>query len=63
MNLELAKKPFQCLEYLVAHELAHLIERHHNERFIAIMDKHLPRWRRDRAELNSAPLAHETWTY
>ena len=63
LNLELAKKPAPCLEYLVVHELAHLIERHHNDRFIAIMDKHLPQWRLHREELNSAPLAHETWTY
>lgn len=63
LNLELAKKPTQCLEYLVVHELAHLLERHHNERFIAIMNKHLPQWRLHREELNSAPLAHETWSY
>lgn len=63
LNLELAKKPVQCLEYLVVHELAHLIERHHDEKFISIMDKHLPQWRLHRAGLNSAPLAHETWSY
>ena len=63
LNLKLAKKPGQCLEYLVVHELAHLVERHHNDRFIAIMDKHLPQWRLHREELNSAPLAHETWSY
>jgi len=63
VNLELAKKPVRCLEYIVVHELAHLIERHHNDRFISIMDKHLPQWRLHRDELNSAPLAHETWSY
>jgi hypothetical protein len=63
LNLELAKKPALCLEYLVVHELVHLIERHHNDAFIAIMDKHLPQWRLFREELNSAPLAHETWSY
>ena len=63
LNLELAKKPAPCLEYLVVHELAHVIERHHNDRFVAILDKHLPHWRLHREELNSAPLAHETWTY
>lgn len=62
-NLELAKKPVRCLEYLVVHELTHLIERHHNERFLALMDEHLPRWRRARTELNAAALAHEDWTY
>jgi len=63
LNLELAKKPVQCLEYIVVHELAHLIERGHNDRFTAIMDKHLPPWRFRRQELNSAPLAHEAWNY
>lgn len=63
LNLELAKKPVRCLEYLVVHELVHLIERHHNDRFLALMDDHLPRWRQVRAELNAAPLAHEHWTY
>jgi predicted metal-dependent hydrolase len=63
LNLELAKKPVKCLEYLIVHELAHLLERRHNDRFIALMNKHLPQWRLHRAELNSAPLAHETWSY
>ena len=61
LNLELSKKPVQCLEYVVIHELAHLIERHHNDRFISIIDQHLPQWRLHRKELNSAPLAHESW--
>jgi hypothetical protein len=63
LNLELAKKPVQCLEYLVVHELMHLIERHHNDRFVSLMDRHLPNWRSRRQELNSAPLAHDTWSY
>jgi predicted metal-dependent hydrolase len=63
LNLELAKKPVQCLEYIVVHELVHLIERHHNDRFISIMDKHLPRWRWRRQELNAGPLAQEAWDY
>jgi len=63
LNLELAKKPVRCLEYIIVHELAHLVERHHNERFMAIMDQHLPQWRLHRQELNSAPLAHDSWTY
>lgn len=61
LNLELAKKPVQCLEYIVAHELVHLIERHHNERFVALMNQYLPQWQLHREELNAAPLAHETW--
>ncbi|MCA9470247.1 MAG: M48 family metallopeptidase, partial [Nitrospira sp.] len=63
LNLELIKKPVQCLEYIVVHELAHLIERLHNERFLEIMDHHLPTWRLHRQELNAAPLAHHTWDY
>jgi len=63
LNLELAKKPVQCLEYIVVHELVHLIERNHNDRFVALMNKHLPQWRHVRQELNSSPLAHDTWTY
>lgn len=63
LNLELAKKPAQCLEYIIVHELLHLTERHHNNRFISMMDKHLPQWRLYREELNSTPLAHETWSY
>lgn len=62
-NLELAKKPVQCLEYIVVHELVHLIERHHNDRFIALMDRHLPRWRQYRHQLDAAPLAHSDWAY
>jgi len=63
LNTELAKKPKECLEHVVVHELVHLIERHHNERFFAIMDRHMPQWRLHRQELNSAPLANETWNY
>ncbi len=62
-NLELAKKPLECLEYVVAHELVHLLERHHNDRFIAIMNQYLPRWRHIRELLNSTPLAHESWKH
>jgi predicted metal-dependent hydrolase len=63
LNLELAKKPVQCLEYIAVHELVHLNERHHNDRFVSIMDKHMPQWRLHRQKLNSEPLAHETWSY
>ncbi|MBI4270735.1 MAG: M48 family metallopeptidase [Candidatus Rokubacteria bacterium] len=63
LNLELAKKPAGCLEYIVVHELVHLIERHHNDRFIALMDRHLPQWRQYRHELDAAPLAHADWSY
>jgi predicted metal-dependent hydrolase len=63
LNLELAKKPVQCLEYIVVHELVHLIERHHNDKFAALMDHHLPDWRLRRDLLNQSPLAHEAWEY
>ncbi|SOE81033.1 Predicted metal-dependent hydrolase [Caballeronia arationis] len=63
LNLELAKKPVQCLEYVIVHEMVHLIERHHNDRFTALMDRHLPHWRTYRDELNQAPLADEDWTH
>jgi predicted metal-dependent hydrolase len=61
LNPELAKKNPRCLEYIVVHELAHLIERTHNDRFIELMDKHLPDWKARRDELNDAPLADEVW--
>ena len=61
LNLELAKKSPGCLEYVVVHELVHLMVRKHGERFLGLMDRHLPGWRRRRAELNAAPLAAERW--
>jgi predicted metal-dependent hydrolase len=61
LNLELIKKPPQCLEYVVVHELVHFFERSHSDRFVALMDKLLPRWRSIRDELNAAPLSHENW--
>lgn len=63
LNLELAKKPTECMEYIVVHELVHLLERHHNERFAALMDQHLPDWRLRRDVLSKSPLAHEEWAY
>lgn len=61
-NIELAKKDPRCLEYIVVHEMAHLRERGHGERFVALMDQYLPHWRAVRDELNAAPLADEAWT-
>jgi predicted metal-dependent hydrolase len=63
LNLELAKKPPECLEYILVHEMVHLLERHHNDAFRAYMDKFLPHWRLHRDALNSSPLAHEDWSY
>lgn len=61
LNLEIIKKPPQCLEYVVVHELAHFFERNHSDRFVALMDKLFPQWRTVRDELNAAPLSHEEW--
>jgi hypothetical protein len=63
LNLELAKKPPECLEYLIVHELSHLLVRHHDDRFRALMNRHLPRWRTIRRTLNTAPLSNESWAY
>jgi predicted metal-dependent hydrolase len=61
LNLELAKKPPSCLEYIVVHEMVHLLERHHNKRFRALMDQFFPQWQLHRAQLNQVPL--EDWRY
>jgi predicted metal-dependent hydrolase len=61
LNTELVKKPKDLLEYVVVHEMAHLIEPTHSERFIAILEEHYPSWREARAELNELPLAAENW--
>lgn len=62
-NLELAKKPVQCIEYIVLHELVHLLERHHNEHFTSLMDSYMPHWRLCRDTLNSGVLGYEEWKY
>lgn len=61
LNLELIKKPQECLEYIVVHELAHFIQRNHSEKFVALLDRFQPHWRLAREELTSQPLAHEDW--
>lgn len=63
LNLELAKKPIECMEFILVHELVHLHERHHNEQFRALMNKHMPNWKERRDLLNSLPLAYEDWSY
>lgn len=63
LNLELAKKPFECIEYIIVHEMVHLLERNHNDRFTAYMDKYLPQWRHLREELNRLPVSHVDWKY
>lgn len=63
LNSELAKKPPQCLEYLVVHEMVHLLEPTHNERFVSLMNRFMPNWRNRKDLLNSLPVRHETWGY
>jgi predicted metal-dependent hydrolase len=61
LNTELVKKPKHLLEYVIVHEMAHLLEPTHSDRFLAILDKHYPTWREERAELNELPLTAEAW--
>lgn len=61
LNTELVKKPKDLLEYVVVHEMLHLLEPTHSERFLALLEKHYPTWREARAELNELPLAAEAW--
>lgn len=63
LNTDLAKKPPECLEYIVVHELVHLLEPTHNERFVARLELHLPHWQLLRKRLNSLPVRHEEWDY
>lgn len=63
INLELAKKPEHCLEYIIVHEMVHLLERHHNEKFLYYMDTYLPNWRQLKTELNKLPVSHTDWSY
>ncbi len=63
LNTELAKKPKVCLEYIVMHEMAHLLETSHGPKFRALMDEHLPAWRETRRELNRLPIGHSGWGY
>lgn len=63
LNLELAKKPKECLEYIVVHEMVHVIERNHGTRFVALMDQFLPQWRQYKDDLNRLPLGHSNWRY
>jgi len=60
---EVARRPQRCVEYLLVHELVHLLEAKHGPKFVAIMDQHLPSWRRLRSLLNDGPLAHQNWSY
>ncbi len=61
LNTELVKKPKDLLEYVIVHEMIHLIEPRHSDHFIAILQEHYPTWREARLELNELPLAAEVW--
>lgn len=63
LNTDLAKKPPECLEYIVVHEMVHLLEPTHNKRFVSLMDQFMPKWRFYKEELNKLPVRHETWIY
>jgi predicted metal-dependent hydrolase len=63
INLELAKKPEHCLEYIIVHEMVHLLERHHNDRFLYYLNTYLPHWRQLKSELNKLPISHADWSY
>jgi predicted metal-dependent hydrolase len=63
LNTDLARKPSGCLEYILVHELLHLIEPTHNARFQSLMDKFMPQWRQARDEVNRLPVRHEDWAY
>ncbi len=63
LNTELAKKPKDCLEYIVLHEVVHFIEPTHNARFVALMDRFMPKWQFCRQRLNRLPVRHADWDY
>lgn len=63
LNTDLAKKPPQCLEYILVHELTHLLEPSHNARFQGLLDGFMPQWRQVKSELNRLPVRHEDWDY
>lgn len=63
LNSELAKKPPECLEYIVVHEMVHLLEPTHNRVFVALMDQFMPKWQFYRDNLNRLPVRHESWGY
>jgi predicted metal-dependent hydrolase len=63
LNTDLARKPRECLEYIVVHEMAHLLEPTHNARFMDLMKEYMPKWEFRRDVLNSLPVRHESWNY
>lgn len=63
LNTELVKKPKECLEYTIVHEMTHLLEPTHNARFIMLMDRFMPKWQFCKDKLNQLPVSHEDWIY
>jgi predicted metal-dependent hydrolase len=63
LNSELARKPRECLEYIVVHEMVHLLEHTHNRRFMSLMEQFMPRWQSYRELLNRLPVRREKWVY
>jgi predicted metal-dependent hydrolase len=63
LNTDLAKKPPGCLEYIMVHEMIHLLEPTHNARFVALMNQFIPKWQSHREVLNRLPVRHESWIY
>ncbi len=63
LNTDLAKKPRECLEYIVVHEMVHMLEPTHNTRFVTLMDRYMPQWHVCRDQLNQLPVCYEKWTY
>jgi predicted metal-dependent hydrolase len=63
LNTDLARKPRECLEYIVVHEMVHLVESTHNARFMALMNQYMPKWQSYREVLNRLPVRHERWDY
>lgn len=61
LNLELTKKPESCIEYVILHELLHLIEEKHSDKFTALLNKYMPKWKSEKEELNRLILSHEEW--
>ena len=63
LNTDLAKKPRECLEYVVVHEMVHILESTHNAHFVALMDRAMPQWRVHKEQLNRLPISHGAWGY
>ena len=63
LNTDLARKPRECLEYIIVHEMIHLLAPTHNAKFVALMDQFMPQWRIRRGQLNQLPICHENWVY